>query len=125
MRKINKVFIFLFSIFFFFLFLDPFFHSFLFIIIRYTEVAFPERGPCSKDKQIVHQYSLRVDNLTATKGSGGVVVTHADILQDSCLNGWTCTALPHRHLGTPRGLGGAATVLLYRGSAAPPYQWSP
>ena len=94
MRKINKVLIFLFLFYSFSFSLILFFISFLFIIIiRYTEVAFPERGPCSKDKQIVHQYSLRVDNLTATEGSGGVVVTHADILQDSCLNGWTCTAL--------------------------------
>ena len=57
---------------------------------RYKDVAFPEKGPCSKTKGVVHQYSLRVDNMTARTGVGGVVTTHADILDDSCLNGWTC-----------------------------------
>lgn len=51
---------------------------------RYQGVAFPMRGPCSADPSIVHQYRPEVVN-----GSDGVVATHVDIVDYSCLNTWT------------------------------------
>lgn len=59
---------------------------------QYNRTAFPGRGPCSKDPMIVHQYAnipyKWVSHGSAT-GTGGNI-TFLDIVNNSCLNGWTC-----------------------------------
>ena len=87
---------------------------------NYKRTAFPGRGPCSKTKDVVHQYTMynkKNGNPAMGHGSGvGVGLASAtdlnmgmgtakpghpphvidgpvvikDIINNSCLNGWTC-----------------------------------
>jgi len=55
---------------------------------RYKGVAFPERGKCSLDPQISHQYRM-VASAPGVVGDA-VSVAFSDIVNYSCLNGWAC-----------------------------------
>lgn len=53
---------------------------------KYSDVSFPEKGRCSQDNRIVHQYSL----LSLAGAQPALNVSFVDIVGKSCLNGWTC-----------------------------------
>lgn len=55
---------------------------------KYTGVSFPEKGRCSLDKKISHQY--RMVATTPKDPSAPVSVAFSDIVDYSCLNGWSC-----------------------------------
>ena len=54
---------------------------------EYTGTNFPGRGLCSKDPSIIHQYA----NTPYRWGNNKLLnYTFLDIVNTSCLNGWTC-----------------------------------
>jgi CubicO group peptidase (beta-lactamase class C family) len=68
-------------------------------LTSYAGVRFPVKGVCSVDPMVVHQYRMQILNATQHIGSsskGGDTIAHeytvrySDIVDYSCLNGWTC-----------------------------------
>ena len=50
-------------------------------------IVFPGKGKCSKDPSIIHQYHL---GSRSSKADPHYRVQFSDIIDYSCLNGWTC-----------------------------------
>jgi D-alanyl-D-alanine carboxypeptidase len=56
-----------------------------------ADTSFPERGKCSMDPHIPHQYRMSVTQPPAGSPNGTYpIVQFSDIINVSCLNGWTC-----------------------------------
>jgi len=65
---------------------------------NYKGLGFPKEGPCTKDPDIVHQYTTYPYPKPISKASKGhhlpnvtqENITFYDLIHGSCLNGWTC-----------------------------------